>query len=109
MIVRASEHPEGATLSVHGPSKYHRARVLGVVMLDPEGRHALYGGECEDGAREVSVEAGALIVDEPEREPGDYGPPTWAPDPEPEDIDLSDIAADRYERGLDAIAARRWG
>lgn len=107
MIVLAEHYAEGDRVTVHPPKG--RPIYLGQVWrCTTTWRLCFWGGHLDDGTHEVSVSDGEIEVVpyEPpavlEDEPDDYAPYECA--------DEADAAADDYEMGLDAIAARRgWG
>ncbi|MCC7542474.1 MAG: hypothetical protein IT379_40020 [Deltaproteobacteria bacterium] len=106
-MIRADELELGTRVYVRPSHPYdRRCRFVGEVMLDPEARHALYGGEAPDGSREVTVAARESVeIERPEPEPIT---PLWdEPARREVDPDEADRAAFAYERGIEARAAVR--
>lgn len=85
-MILANEFELGTRVYVRPCHPYGSTVYVGTVELRPDARHGICG-EAVDGAEAVPVTPGWRVLVE------DYD-------------DVSDIEADRYERGLEAVAER---
>lgn len=101
-MILANEHEIGTRIYVRPCHPYGSTVYVGTVELRPDARHGIYG-EAVDGAEAVPVTPGwRVLVEEPRHTLGGFDEPDA-----PDEGDVSDIEADRYERGLESVAERR--